>query len=232
MRKEYEEKISKALIKEKELSDLKSRFISMVSHEFRTPLGLVLSSTELLQNYGDKWDEEKRNEQFNRIKNAVDNLIGLMNDILTLGEEESGKLKITPVEINFKSFLTDVIEEVKLAAKEYPEINFSCENEIEKITTDKKLLCRIFQNLISNAVKYTSVDKNIFITLNSDSDMFHVEIKDEGIGISEEDLKNIFEPFIRSKNSADIKGSGLGLSIVKQSVELIKRGNKSFKQIK
>jgi PAS domain S-box-containing protein len=221
LRKEYEEQIRKALIKEKELNDLKTRFISMVSHEFRTPLGLILSSAELLQNYGMKWNEEKRNEQFGRIKNAVDGLTAMMNDIITLGEEESSNLQLSPEKINIISFLKDLIEELKLISKEYPLINFSYDKKSKIIVADKKLLCRIFQNLISNAIKFTPAVKNIFISLKSDGEKFYFEVKDEGMGIPEDDITNIFEPFIRSRNSADIKGSGLGLSIVKHSVELL-----------
>ncbi len=220
LRKEYEAKIQEALAKEKELNDLKSRFISMVSHEFRTPLGLILSSTELLQNYGNKWNEEKRNEQFERIKKSVDNLTGLIKDIIALSEEESGKIKITPVEIDIVNFLKELIDEIKNSLEKYPEIQFNTKKSL-KVFADKKLLRQIFMNLISNAVKFTPEKRNVFISLTVNQKTFSVKIKDEGIGIPNKELENIFQPFIRAKNAAEIKGSGLGLSIVKQAVELL-----------
>jgi len=221
LRKEYEEKINEALIKEKELNDLKSRFVSMVSHEFRTPLGLILSSTELLQNYGDKWEKDKKEEMFEKIKKAVDNLTGLMKDIIVLNEEESGKIRITLTEIDFISFVNELIEEIKISSQENISINFHHSVSSLKITTDKKLLRQIFLNLISNAVKFSSKKNNVYINLTSDQSVFTTEIKDQGIGIPNDDLDNIFEPFIRAKNTGETKGSGLGLSIVKRAVELL-----------
>jgi PAS domain S-box-containing protein len=233
LRKEYEEKIRKALAKEKEVNDLKSRFVSMVSHEFRTPLGLILSSAELLQNYGYKWNEDKRNEQFEKIKKAVDNLTGLMNDIIILSQEESGSLKIVPCEIDLAPFLREIIDEVTGNSKKHPKIHFMYNGSSFKIFSDKKLLRQIFLNLISNAVKFTPSGNNIYLRLSFDAEAktsaadlntskkFKVEIEDEGMGIPEEDLNNVFEPFSRAKNADEIKGSGLGLSIVKRAVDLL-----------
>jgi PAS domain S-box-containing protein len=233
LRKEYEEKIRQALIKEKELNDLKSRFVSMVSHEFRTPLGLILSSAELLQNYGYRWSDQKRNEQFEKIKKAIDNLTGLMNDIIILSQEESGSLKITLCEIDFAGFLREIIDEVAGSSNNNPKINFLYNGDSFIIVSDKKLLRQIFLNLIANAVKFTPGGKNIYLYLSSDrrpgisgadsnsSKKFKVEIKDEGIGIPDEDLDNIFAPFSRAKNADEIRGSGLGLSIVKRAVDLL-----------
>ncbi len=219
LRKEYEEKIENALTKEKELNDLKSRFVSMVSHEFRTPLGLILSSTELLQNYGFKWDVSKRNEQFKKIKKAIDNLTSLMKDILTLSEEEFTNIKISPAEIDIVSFINELIEEIKSISSEYPSIHFEHPDSF-KVFADKKLLRQILMNLTSNAVKFTPATNNVFIKLTLNKNKFETKIKDEGMGIPPEDLTNIFEPFIRAKNVGEIKGSGLGLSIVKRAVEL------------
>lgn len=228
--KKAEGEIQNALIKEREINELKSRFISMVSHEFRTPLGLILSSAELLQNYGSNWEEEKKNEQFNKIKKAVDNLTGLMNDILILGQEESAGLKLKPIEINLVKFIQELIEEVKSAYPQIPQIHFNCSTEF-KIYSDEKLLRQILINLISNAVKFTSPQKNILIKIKSESNKTVIEIKDEGKGIPEEDLKNIFEPFIRAKNAGETKGNGLGLSIVKHAIELLKGDIKVMSKI-
>ncbi|MDO8550520.1 MAG: PAS domain-containing sensor histidine kinase, partial [Ignavibacteria bacterium] len=198
LRKEYEAKIQEALAKEKELNDLKSRFISMVSHEFRTPLGLILSSTELLQNYGNKWNEEKRNEQFERIKKAVDNLTGLIKDIIALSEEESGKIKITPVEIDIVSFLKELIDEVKNSLEKYPGIHFNTKKSLE-VFADKKLLRQIFMNLISNAVKFTPDKRNVFVELTYNKKMFNIKIKDEGTGIP--NMLDVFTLYLPKDNS-------------------------------
>ena len=129
LRKEYEEKIRLALAKEKELNDLKSRFVSMVSHEFRTPLGLILSSAELLQNYGYKWNDEKRNEHFEKIKKAVDNLTGLMNDIIILSQENCGSLKIAPCEIDLTGFLREIIDEAAGSSRKHTDVHFEYSGE-------------------------------------------------------------------------------------------------------
>ncbi|HVO74478.1 MAG TPA: PAS domain-containing sensor histidine kinase [Ignavibacteriaceae bacterium] len=233
LRKEYEEKIRRALVREKELNDLKSRFVSMVSHEFRTPLGLILSSAELLQNYGYKWSDQKRNEQFEKIKKAVDNLTGLMNDIIILSQEETGSIKISLCEIHIAGFLHEIIDEVTGSSNNNSAVHFLYNEDPVIIISDKKLLRQIFLNLIGNAVKFTPPGKNIYLNLSFDAEpgisagdsnrpkKFKVEIKDEGIGIPGEDLDKIFEPFNRAKNADEIRGSGLGLSIVKRAVDLL-----------
>jgi signal transduction histidine kinase len=178
----------------------------------------------LLQNYGYKWDEGKRNEQFDRIKKAVDNLTGLMTDVIVLSEV--GNIKTNPVEFDIINFIKDIIDEVKAGFKVCPVIHFtymenSFTNGENQILADKKLIRQIFLNLISNAVKFTPEHSNIYVKLNSNKETYEAEIRDEGIGIPEEDLCNIFEPFIRAKNAGEVKGSGLGLSIVKRAVELL-----------
>ncbi len=219
--KKAEENIQNALIKEREMNELKSRFISTVSHEFRTPLGLILSSAELLQNYGSRWDEEKKNEHLNKIKKAVDNLTALMNDILIIGQKEFGRIKVNPVEINLVNFLNELIDEIKSSHPQTPNILFNSSAEA-KITSDEKLLRQILINLISNAVKFTPSPKSIFVNIKTLPNESIIEIKDEGRGIPADDLKNIFEPFIRAKNVGETKGNGLGLSIVKHALEQLK----------
>lgn len=222
LQKKAEEEIQNSFKKEKELNELKSQFVSMVSHEFRTPLGLILSSTELLQKYGTKWDEEKKDEQFLRIKKAVENLTGLMEDIIVIGGEETGKIKIVPTETGLVAFIKEIIEEVKASTHEQAAINFDHTDSNLKIFADEKLLRQIFLNLILNAVKYTPPEKKVFVKLLPDAQKIYFEIVDEGIGIAPEDLKNIFEPFARGRNVGKAKGSGLGLAIVKQAVELLR----------
>ena len=227
LRKKAEEDIQMALLKEKELSGLKSRFISLVSHEFRTPLGLILSSTELIEMYGEKWDNEKKSEHFNRIKKAVENLTSLLTDVMTISKEDSGLLKASPIRIELVGFLKEIIEEAKSSAKEFPHIHFKSAKSKLNITADEKLLRHIFINLLSNAIKYTDTTKSIYVNLKTKKDVIHCEVADEGIGIEEEDMKEIFDPFSRGRNIGEVGGSGLGLAIVKKAVDL-HRGKISF----
>jgi PAS domain S-box-containing protein len=220
LRKKAEEVIQMALRKEKGLSGLKSRFISLVSHEFRTPLGLILSSTELLEIYGDKWGEEKKSEHFGRIKKAVENLTSLLTDVMTISKEDSGLLKVMPIQIELVSFLKEIIEEAKSSAEECPTIYFNTSNTKISITADEKLLRHIFLNLLSNAIKYTAIEKNIFVKLSKENDLVLCEVADEGIGIEKEDMKEIFDPFSRGRNIGKVGGSGLGLAIVRKAIDL------------
>ena len=220
LRKKAEEDIQTALRKEKELSGLKSRFISLVSHEFRTPLGLILSSTELIEMYGKKWDDEKKSEHFNRIKKSVENLTSLLTDVMTISKEDSGLLKVAPIQIELVVFLKEIIEEAKSAAEEFPSIHFKASKSKLNITADEKLLRHIFINLLSNAIKYTDTTKSIYVNLKIQNDVILCEIADEGIGIEDEDMREIFDPFSRGRNIGKVGGSGLGLAIVKKAVDL------------
>jgi PAS domain S-box-containing protein len=219
LRKEYEEKINAALNMEKELNLLKSRFISMVSHEFRTPLGLILSSAELLQNYGNKWNEQKRNEYFDKIKKAVDDLTLLLKDFIELSE--TGKMEFIKEEINIIDFINGLVNEVSINLEQKPPVKFHLADNPLIIYSDKKLLRQVFVNLISNAFKYTPVTKKITIQIMPQLKNLSIIIKDEGIGIPMDDLPNVYEPFIRGKNVLEIKGTGLGLSIVKRALGIL-----------
>ena len=220
LRKKAEEDIKKALQKEKELSGLKSRFISLVSHEFRTPLGLILSSSELLEMYGDTWDDKKKSEHFNRIKKAVENLTTLLTDVMTISKEDSGMLRVTPSQIELVSFLKEIIEEAKTSVEEHPNINLNSSKSRLNIMGDEKLLRHIFINLLSNAIKYTEIRKNIYVKLKLKKKVIVCEVADEGIGIEKEYMNEVFEPFSRGGNIGNIGGSGLGLAIVKKAVDL------------
>jgi PAS domain S-box-containing protein len=220
-RKKAELEIKNALKKEKEVNELKSKFISMVSHEFRTPLAAILSSSDLLDLYWDKWTTEKRSSLLLKIKKSIKDLIEMLNDVTEINRAESGKVKINNERINVVSFLNELLEELYSGYPQHPKVQLKIsENNIFAIT-DKKLLRQIFVNLISNAIKYTDINKNIYISLIINNATLVFSVKDEGIGIPEEDAKYLFEPFMRSKNAVKIKGTGLGLSITKRAVELL-----------
>jgi len=215
-----EAEIRKALEKEKELNELKSRFISMVSHEFRTPMATILFSAGLLETYSAKWSEEKKQVHINRIQSAVQHMTNLLNDVLLIGKAEAGKLEFNPHPINLESFCQELLEDVKLTDKNQHQIIFTSEGVGESAKMDEKLLRHILSNLLSNAVKYSPANTTINFHLQCPDKAAIFKIQDAGIGIPPEDLTHLFEPFHRATNVGTIQGTGLGLAIVKRSVDL------------
>ena len=217
-RKQVEIDIRKALTKERELNELKTRFISMASHEFRTPLTTILASTETLERYRHKLPETKQQAVINRIKSSVHQVIGMLNDILTIGKAEAGKLDCDPKPLNLRQFCTDVIEELQLAQKPpITPIQFICTGEQVDYLADEKLLRHIFTNLISNALKYSPGHQPIAFSLNTFEKEVIFTIQDQGIGISEKDQRQLFETFHRGRNVGNISGTGLGLGIAQRA---------------
>jgi predicted ATPase/signal transduction histidine kinase/tRNA A-37 threonylcarbamoyl transferase component Bud32 len=213
------EQYRKVLVKEKELNELKSRFITMASHEFRTPLTTIMGSVELIKHYGRNWNEEKRTQYLERIQNTVQHMTELLEDVLLLGKAEANKLDFKTTLLDLPQFCGNLIEELKIGIKDAREIAFSCSGQSEPILVDEKLLGHILGNLLSNAIKYSPIDTVIdFKLIFKDTSIIFL-IQDRGIGISEEDLKQLFEPFHRGSNVGKIAGTGLGLAIVKKSVE-------------
>ena len=219
-RKQAEEEVSKALEQERELSELKSRFISMTSHEFRTPLTTILSSAELLEDYGDDWSKNKKVEHLQRIQNSVDRMTQLLNDVLLLGKVEAGKLECQPSPMNLNKFCSDLIEELQLGDGKNHTITFVKKGEWSTAYMDEKLLRQILSNLLSNAIKYSPVGSTVQMTASCKKGEVIFKIKDSGIGIPSEDLQRLFDTFHRAKNVGTIPGTGLGMAIVKKSVDL------------
>jgi PAS domain S-box-containing protein len=220
-RKEAEAEIKNSLIKEKELSELKTRFVSMVSHEFRTPLAAIQSSSDLIEMYWDKLEETKRGDLLSKIKTAIKNLMEILNDVTDINKVDSGKAKLNLEEINVVRLLDELIDEVKQGNPTRPKINYTHSIESLNLISDKKLLRQIFINLISNSIKYTKPQKNVYISLEQLPDIILFKVVDEGIGIPEESFDTLFEPFMRSNNIGKIKGTGLGLSILKRAIDLL-----------
>lgn len=215
-----------SLEREKELNELKSRFVSMASHEFRTPLSAILSSISLIDSYQKEEQAEKRKKHTERIKASVRNLVDILNDFLSLDKLEQGKVEIKTAKIDLPEFAEDIIEEVSGMLKQGQKINFSHNGEKE-IVQDRKVLKNILLNLLSNAIKYSLENKEIYFLMEVHKDLVSIKVKDEGIGIPEEDQENLFGKFFRAKNATNISGTGLGLNIVKKYVELLD-GNISF----
>jgi len=218
--------LTQSLEREKELNEMKSRFVSMASHEFRTPLSAILSSLALIETYSKEEQEEKRKKHIDRIKSSVRNLTAILNDFLLLDKAEQGKIEIFNEDFNLDDFAGDIVEEVSGMLKQGQEIILTYIGEKE-ITQDKKILKSIFLNLLSNAIKYSGENKMIYFSISIANNLVLVSVKDEGIGIPEEDKKNLFGKFYRAKNVTNIQGTGLGLNIVQKYVELI-NGKISF----
>jgi PAS domain S-box-containing protein len=209
-----------ALEKEKELNELKSRFVSMASHEFRTPLTTIKSSLALVGKYGEHNDKENQSKHIGKIKKSINDLTDILNDFLSVSKLEEGKVENLPEEMNLKIFIADIILEMESMATEGQTLiqNYSG-NEL--VSLDKKLLKNILFNLISNAIKFSLEGKAIEINSQVLESSVKIAIKDYGIGISEGDQKYLFERFFRGHNAIHIQGTGLGLNIVARYVELM-----------
>lgn len=219
-RKQLEEELKVALEKEKELNELKSRFVSMTSHEFRTPLSTILSSSELLEHYRHKWTEEKQLTHLHRIQAAVKRMTEMLNDVLVIGKAEAGKLEFRPTFFDLVEYCRSLLEEVQLNQSNRCVIYFTSQHKSMSCCMDDKLLGHILSNLLSNAIKYSPNQSTVKFTLACQDEQVVLEIQDRGIGIPEEDLPHLFETFHRARNVGNILGTGLGLAIVKKCVDL------------
>jgi PAS domain S-box-containing protein len=212
--------LSDALDKEKELNEIKGRLVSMASHEFRTPLSTVLSSASLVEKYTTTEDQEKRSRHVDKIKNSVKHLNNLLEDFLSMGKLEEGKIGTHFHEFNLEELIGTTIEEMKASLKKGQQISCNISGLL-LIMSDKNLLRNILFNLISNAIKFSDESKTIFLTAATEDSWIRISIADEGIGISEEDQEHLFSSFFRGKNVVNIQGTGLGLHIVKRYIELL-----------
>lgn len=214
------DEIAFALEKEKDLSDLKSRFVSTVSHEFRTPLATILSSSALIAKYITAEDNEKRLKHTLRIRESVKHMNAMLEDLLSLGKLEEGLISASRSTFGLDAFLQDFVMEMKEIAKPGQHIHCSLTGDT-MVDTDKRLLKNVLINLVSNAVKFSPEDSVIQITSHCERGMLTISVKDSGIGISDEDQQHLFERFFRARNAANIQGTGLGLHIVSKYLELL-----------
>jgi signal transduction histidine kinase len=204
----------------RELNDLKSRFITLTSHEFRTPLTTILGSTELLKHYGENWTQDKRERYLDRIHDTVDHMTRLLNDVLTVGQAEAGQLAFSPSLVKILELFEGAIEQVLSKTYRDRTIELSHDLHARDIYLDQTLVSQILSNLLSNALKYSSADSGIEVYLESQENQVRFQVRDYGIGIPEADQADLFTSFHRAKNAANIQGTGLGLSIVKNAVHL------------
>ena len=192
----------------------------MASHEFRTPLSAVLSSAALLSKYTKEDDQEKRNKHIDRIKDSVKHLNDILEDFLSLGKLDEGRISTDPSEFNLPEMITETLSEVKVVLKPGQKFNFKYEGE-ERVNADKKLLRNILTNLVSNSAKFSEEDSPITISAKSDGEKNMITVADKGIGISQKDQEHLFTMFYRGTNVTNIQGTGLGLHIVKRYLDLI-----------
>jgi PAS domain S-box-containing protein len=218
--KQAEVEIRQALEQEKELSELQARFISMVSHEFRTPLNNISFSTSSLRRYSHQWTEEEKLEYLCGIETDIEQLNSLLDEALIIGGAEAGKRKFQPRPLDVAQFCRDIVAEMQQSDSGQHVFSFVSQGDCRAGCVDKKLLRPILTNLLSNAIKYSPSDSQVDLELSCwDGDLIF-QIKDRGIGIPAADRQQLFESFHRGRNVGDIQGTGLGLSVVKKFVDL------------
>jgi PAS domain S-box-containing protein len=212
--------MSEALEKEKELNELKSRFLSMASHEFRTPLTTILSSASLIPEYALTEQQDKRMKHVDRIKSTVNNLNDILSDFLSFSKIEEGKITAGFKKFNFNSMADEIAGELKGICKEGQKIIHEHQG-IDEAELDPKLTKNIIINLVSNAIKFSEENKNIYLRTFAGKKEIKIEVEDQGMGISQSDQEHLFERFFRGQNATNIQGTGLGLNIVAKYVELM-----------
>ncbi|MFI5151834.1 MAG: ATP-binding protein [Chitinophagales bacterium] len=213
--------LNEALSKERELNEIKSRFVSMASHEFRTPLSTVLSSSALIGKYTHTDEQDKRDKHIRRIKDSVKHLNNLLEDFLSLGKLEEGKVRAESAAFNVREFVEEVVDEMGSILKENQSIRHSVDGN-PQFNSDKRLLKNILINLIGNASKFSGEGSSIWLDLKNNNHSLQLSVRDEGIGISNEDQQHLFSSFFRGNNVTNIEGTGLGLHIVKRYIDLLK----------
>ena len=218
--KKAESELRQTLEQARKLSEVRQRFVSMLCHQFRTPLNVVSFSSDLLRRNIHQWSEEKNHSYLDLIKDAVEQISELLDEILLFGKAEADKLKCEPRQLDLKQFCRDIIAQMYLAGGKQKAINFMSEGECSTVSVDPKLLQHILTNLISNALKYSVGSNSVTLELICGEGDVIFKIRDKGIGIPAVDQQQIFEPFYRGSNIDSIPGTGLGLSIVKTLADL------------
>lgn len=216
---EQEKRLLQSLDKEKELGDLKSKFVTIASHEFRTPLATILSSASLISRYQLEDQQVNRDKHIEKIKQAVNNLTGILNDFLSLSKLEENQIAIDRSPIDLRGLLEESIEELSIIQKEGQSILIQIKGNERLVLTDSRVYKNVIFNLVSNAIKYSDADINCNLEYNDNNVILTVE--DKGIGISEADRKHVFARFFRASNVSNIQGTGLGLNIVGKYAELL-----------
>lgn len=218
--KQAEIALQEALQKEKELSELKSRFVSMASHEFRTPLASILVLTETLLTYRHKLTDEQVTQRLGKIQEQVGHLKDIMDDVLQLARLQARRGEFNPAPLDLDALCRTVLEEFRSQSADELRLFYTCNAAIPAVNLDQRLMRQTISNLVANAIKYSSADKAVLVRLIYTDVALLLQVQDEGIGIPAADLKHLFQPFHRASNVGSIPGTGLGLVIAQESVEL------------
>jgi signal transduction histidine kinase len=213
--------LHQALTKEKELVEMKSRFVAIASHEFRTPLSTINFATNFLQDHFHQLSQEEISSKLKRIEKQVTHMTSLLEDVILVGRNELNKIQVMKSSVQIRNFIDKIMEEVVQTTKNTHAINLIYEVKTDYLVADEKLLRNIFINLLTNAIKFSPDRKEIQVILSQQGQYLMLNVLDQGIGISESDQKHLYEAFYRGENTSAIAGSGLGLSIVKKAVELL-----------
>jgi PAS domain S-box-containing protein len=219
--KKAQQDMESALDKEKQLNELKSRFVSMASHEFRTPLSTILTSVTLIEKYQKESDEEKRKKHIYRIKSSVNNLTGILNDFLSLDKLEEGKIQVSKKTQSISEIGKELAEEMQAVAKLDQKINYVHESSSDEFLIDKQILRNVLINLLSNAIKYSEENTTIDFISKIENGNLKFVIRDYGMGIPESDQQHLFDRFFRASNAINIQGTGLGLNIIKKYLDML-----------
>ncbi|MFP4123288.1 PAS domain-containing sensor histidine kinase [Coleofasciculus sp.] len=214
------ENLRRELEAEKEFSELKSRFIQTVSHEFRTPLNMIYVSAQLLARSHDSLSEDKCNQLLNRTDKAVRRITKILDDVLIFSKASADKLELNPTLLDIEQFCQTIVEDYQVIAGSSKTIQFNSQGTNHSVCLDEKLLYQILGNLLSNAINYSQPNSTINLTLTHPYHNVCFQIQDQGIGIPREDIPRLFDPFHRARNVSNVPGTGLGLSIVKKAIEI------------
>lgn len=212
--------LKRALDRERELGELKSRFVSMTSHEFRTPLATILSATELIENYGERLPDDEKRELVALVKGAVKHMTHMLEQVLLIGKADAGRLDFNPAPMDIRAFCRKLVGELAQADGGEHRLTLSAGASSAKHALDEKLVRHILSNLLGNAMKYSPAGSEVTLKLDYADDRLRIEVRDQGIGIPAEDQARLFQSFHRGSNVANIPGTGLGLAIVKKAVRL------------
>ncbi|MCH7409114.1 ATP-binding protein [Belliella sp. DSM 111904] len=226
---EANKELTRALEKEREIGELKSRIVLNVSHGFKTPLTSILSSAQLLQVYAEKEHpfKAKITKHANKIESSVRSLNGLLTSVLFFGKADANKIDYNPKKMYLTSFFQEIVDVVRAGAENDVRVTLEIGKIPRSMVTDVDLMYQVFENLLSNAVKYSKDGQQVNFKVWAEGNFIVAEVKDQGIGIPKKEQEQLFDRFFRAKNVGIIEGSGLGLSIVKKCVEVLK-GDISF----
>jgi signal transduction histidine kinase len=219
---EKNKQLETALIREKELNEFQTRIVTTISHEFRTPMTTIMSSAEIMERLiNTNKPKEKIFRHTNLVKSSVQELIELLNDILLIEKFDSGRYEIIKEEIDLDQYFEDLQFKLEIGIGKNHTRNLNIQPSMGHISTDRKLFSQILNNILSNAFKYSQKESTVYIIASTDDHFLHFSVRDEGIGMNPETLSMIFDSFYRAKNVTNIEGTGMGLSILKKSVDML-----------